>query len=266
MNNCSHEHKLYLKKLRKEKRFIFLFRISIIILFIILWEVFSRLGIINSFLFSSPSKIFKTTIELIESGTFFKHIMITLLEIIISFCLSNIISFFMSILLLWNNTFYKIIDPYITILNSLPKVALGPLIIIWVGASMNSIIFMALLISVFVTIINIYNGFNSVNKNYIIMLKSFGASKFKIFSKAILPCSFYNIISTEKVNISMNLIGVIMGELLVSKNGIGYLIMYGSQVFNIDLVITGVTILGFISYCMYFIIDKIESKNLEKFL
>ena len=236
MNNCSHEHKLYLKKLRKEKRFIFLFRISIIILFIILWEVFSRLGIINSFLFSSPSRIFKTTIELIESGT------------------------------LWNNTFYKIIDPYITILNSLPKVALGPLIIIWVGASMNSIIFMALLISVFVTIINIYNGFNSVNKNYIIMLKSFGASKFKIFSKAILPCSFYNIISTEKVNISMNLIGVIMGELLVSKNGIGYLIMYGSQVFNIDLVITGVTILGFISYCMYFIIDKIESKNLEKFL
>lgn len=130
---------------------------------------------------------------------------------------------------------------------------------------MNSIIFMALLISVFVTIINIYNGFVSVNKNYIIMLKSFGATQIEIFFKVILPSSFYNIISSEKVNISMNLIGVVMGELLVSKSGIGYLIMYGSQIFNIDLVVTGVVILGIISYLLYMIIEKIEVKNKEKF-
>ena len=130
---------------------------------------------------------------------------------------------------------------------------------------MNSIIFMALLIIVFVTIINIYNGFVSVNKNYIIMLKSFGATQIEIFFKVILPSSFYNIISSEKVNISMNLIGVVMGELLVSKSGIGYLIMYGSQIFNIDLVVTGVVILGIISYLLYIIIKKIEVKNKEKF-
>ena len=161
--------------------------------------------------------------------------------------------------ILWSNErLSKIIDPYITILNSLPKVALGPLIIIWVGASMNSIIFMALMISVFVTIINIYNGFINVNENYIIMLKSFGASKWQIFRKVVFPSNIENIISALKVNISMSLIGVIMGELLVSKSGLGYLIMYGSQVFNIDLVITGVVILGIISYLMYLVIDKIE--------
>jgi NitT/TauT family transport system permease protein len=144
-------------------------------------------------------------------------------------------------------------------------VALGPLIIIWCGASTNSIIFMSLLISLFISIISIYNGFNSVNKNYITLLESFGANKFQIFKKVILPNNIFNIISTLKVNVSMNLIGIIMGELLVSKAGIGYLIMYGSQVFNIDLVITGVFILGIISSITYFILDKFENKYLNKY-
>ena len=137
--------------------------------------------------------------------------------------------------------------------------ALGPLIIIWVGASTNSIIFMALLINTFVTIINIYNSFISTNHNYVVLLKSFKAKKHQIFLKCILPSNYINIINALKINISMSLIGVIMGELLVSKKGLGYLIMYGSQVFNIDLVITSVVILGIISYLMYFIIEKIEN-------
>jgi NitT/TauT family transport system permease protein len=156
--------------------------------------------------------------------------------------------------------FSKVIDPYITIVNSLPKVALGPLIIIWVGASTNSIIVMALTISLFTTIINIYTGFTSVDKNYITMLRSFNASKLDIYRYVIIPSNIVNIISALKINISMSLIGVIMGELLVSKAGLGYLIMYGSQVFNLDLVISSIFILGIISYIMYFILDKISKK------
>ena len=157
--------------------------------------------------------------------------------------------------------FSKIIDPYITIINSLPKVALGPLIIIWVGASTNSIIVMALTISLFTTIINIYTGFISVDKEYITMLRSFNASRFDIYRYVIIPSNLSNIISTLKINISMSLIGVIMGELLVSKAGLGYLIMYGSQVFNLDLVISSIFILGIISYIMYFILDKVSKKK-----
>jgi len=255
--SISKEHQLFLKRLKHEKIIITIFRILIIILFISIWEILSKFNIINTFLFSSPSRIINTIIKLYKSNELLKHICITLYEVLISFSLASIIGIIVSTILWRFKTLSKIVDPYITIINSLPKVALGPLIIIWVGASMNSIIFMALTISLFTTIINIYTGFINVDENYIIMLKSFNATKIQIFRKVILPSNILNIISTLKINISMSLIGVIMGELLVSKNGLGYLIMYGSQVFNLDLVISSIFILGIISYLMYFIIDRI---------
>lgn len=258
MFTFSKEHYDYLKSIKREKMIVFFFRFIIILSFIFLWEVLAQNSIINTFLFSSPSRVLKTISTLYSDGELLKHIGVSLYEVLISFFMASGIGILIATLLWSNERLSKIIDPYITILNSLPKVALGPLIIIWVGASINSIIFMALMISVFVTIINIYNGFINVNENYITMLRSFGASKWQIFKKVIFPSNVENIISALKVNISMSLIGVIMGELLVSKSGIGYLIMYGSQVFNIDLVITGVMILGVISYLMYFVIDKIE--------
>lgn len=258
MSTYSDEHKKYLKKLRKEKVIVFIFRILIISIFLIAWELLSDYKIINSFTSSSPIKATKTIIELFRDGSLIKHIGVTLYEVLISFFIASIVGMITAIILWSNKIVSKIIDPYLTILNSLPKVALGPLIIIWVGASTNSIIFMALLINTFITIINIYNSFISTDKNYIILLKSLKASKFKILTKVVLPSNYLNIISALKINISMSLIGVIMGELLVSKNGLGYLIMYGSQVFNIDLVIASVIILGIISYLMYFIIEKIE--------
>lgn len=258
MSTYSKEHKNYLKKLKKEKIIVFIFRFLIIFTFLIGWELLSQYKIINTFTSSSPTHAIKTMVGLLQDGSLMKHIGITLYEVFVSFFIATIIGMITAIILWSNKTISKIIDPYLTILNSLPKVALGPLIIIWVGASINSIIFMALLINTFITIINIYNGFISTNKDYIILLKSLKASKFKIFTKVILPSNYLNIISALKINISMSLIGVIMGELLVSKNGLGYLIMYGSQVFNIDLVITSVVILGIISYLMYFIIEKFE--------
>lgn len=248
----------YLKKIRKNNLIVGLFRFLIIFLFIVGWEILARCHVINTFTFSSPSLVIETFVNLIKQGNLLSHISVTLYEIFISFSIAIIIGIGVATLLWSNLLLAKIIDPYLTILNSLPKVALGPLIIIWVGASTNSIIFMSLLISSFITIINIYNGFSSTDKSYIVLMKSFGASKWQIFKKVVFPSNFANIISALKVNISMNLIGVIMGELLVSKVGIGYLIMYGSQVFNIDLVITGVLVLGIISYLMYLIINKLE--------
>lgn len=264
MSTYSKEHIEYLKKQKREKRFVCFFRLSIIIAFLIIWELLSRKGLINTFLSSSPTKVVETTIGLFQDKTLFTHIGVTLYEVIVSFFIASIIGF-VAATILWNNKIVaKIIDPYLTVLNSLPKVALGPLIIIWVGASTNSIVFMALLISTFVTIITIYQGFARTDKKYIMLLKTLGAKKSQIFIKAVLPSNIPTIISALKINISMSLIGVIMGELLVSKSGLGYLIMYGSQVFNINLVITGVVILGIISYLMYFIIDIIETKVKKK--
>ena len=260
MYTYSKEHIEYLKNIKRNKIFITIMRISIILVFLILWEILARFKMINTFLSSSPSHVISTVSSLINDNSLFSHIGITLYETIISFVIAALIGLVVASMLWWNKTLAKIVDPYLTVLNSLPKVALGPLIIIWVGASVNSIIFMALLISTFISIINIYNGFISTDIGFINLLKSLGASKKEIFLKVIIPSNYKNLINTAKVLVGMDLIGVIMGELLVSKKGLGYLIMYGSQVFNIDLVITSVVILGIISYLMYFIISKLEEK------
>ena len=257
MSTYSEEHILFLKKKKKEKYLIIFFQLFILFTFIFSWELLAQLNIINTFLYSSPSKIIKTIINLINTKELFYHIGITIYEVLITFFLSSFLGIIIAFIF-WNNKILsRIIDPYITVLNSLPKVALGPLIIIWMGAKINSIIFMAILISLFTTIINIYHGFISVNNNYLIMLRSFKATKLQLFFKAVLPSNLLTILSTLKINISMSLIGVIMGELLVSKKGLGYLIMYGSQMFNLDLVITSIFLLSIISYLMYILIDKI---------
>jgi NitT/TauT family transport system permease protein len=260
----SKEYKDYLKKIKIRNLFIHICRLLILISLIAIWQILADKNIINSFITSSPKKILDTIINLYQTNDLFHHIWVTTYETIISFLLGTILGILFAIIL-WSNSFLaSVLDPYLTIINSLPKVSLGPIIIIWAGANINSIIIMALLISTIITIITVYNGFISTDKNKINLLKSFNATKNQILRYLILPNSYKTIISSLKINISMSLIGVIMGELLVSKEGIGYLIMYGSQVFNLSLVLAGIIILMILSYLMYIaisIIEKILIKN-----
>ena len=160
----SNEHKVYLKKRKKEKIFIISFQIGIIVLFIFLWQILANLGVINTFISSSPKQVLDTIIMLHNTNNLYNHIWITFYETIISFSIGTILGILIATILWWNKKIAKIIDPYLTVINSLPKVALGPIIIIWCGAGMKSIIFMALLISLIITIINVYQGFISVDK------------------------------------------------------------------------------------------------------
>lgn len=260
----SKEHKEYIKKIKINKILIFLVQITIITGLTIIWQFLADKQIINTFITSSPKEVIKTLINLYNQNNIFNHIYITIYETFISFILGTIIGTLIAIILWWNKFIAKVMDLYLTILNSLPKVALGPIIIIWAGASINSIIIMALLISVIVTTITVYNGFSNTDINKINLLKSFKANKFQILKMVILPSNYPTIISSLKINVSMSLIGVIMGEFLVSKEGIGYLIMYGSQVFNLNLVITGIIILAFVSYIMYMIVSYIEKILIRK--
>lgn len=260
MSTYSKEHQAFLKKRRNKKILIHVMQFLIIFLFLALWEFASRMGMINSFLSSSPSRVVHTFLSLLEQNNLWNHVYVTVYETFLSFFIASVLGFLIATLLWWFPILAKIFDPYLTVLNSLPKVALGPLIIIWIGANMNSIIFMALMISLFITIINIYSGFQQIDYYYTTLLKTLNASKRQIFVKLVVPGNKNNIINCLKVNISMALIGVIMGELLVSKEGLGYLIMYGSQVFNINLVITSVVLLGIISYLMYLIVSLIEKR------
>jgi len=253
----------YLKKEKKKKYKIIFFQIILITSFLTLWEVLVNKEIISAFIYSSPSRIIETIILLIKNNNFFIHIYTTLIEVIISFILGISLGFIIAIILYECKTLAKVLDPFLTMLNSLPKVALGPLIIIVCGANIKSIIIMALLINLIISIITIYNGFLSTDEYKIKLLKSMKASKWQILTQLVIPHSYQTIITSLKLNISLTLIGVIMGEFLVSKQGIGYLIVYGKQVFNLNLVMTGIILLIVISYILYKLIIILENKLLK---
>lgn len=259
----SKEHKLYLKKIKREKILVLFLQIFILVAFLILWEVASNLKIINPFIFSSPSKVLVTIKNLFLNYNLIHHIFTTIYETLIAFILGITLSFIIAITLFEFKILNKVIDPYLTLINSLPKVALGPLIIIIVGANTKSIIVMALLINLIVGIISIFNGFNNIDADLIKLFKTFKASRMDTLFKLTIPATYKTIISSLKLNISMTLIGVIMGEFLVSKAGLGYLIIYGTQVFNLNMVISGIVILLLISFILYKFITLLEKKLLK---
>ena len=263
-NNISKDRQAYLNNVRAYKFKVKFAQISILILFLILWELLAYFKIIDSFITSKPSEILSTFIEMISEGLLL-HIGVTCLETIIGFIFGAVIGTALASLLWWSPFFSQVLSPYLVILNSLPKVALGPIIIIWVGAGTSAIITMALAISLIVTIMEMLNGFTSTDENLIKMVKTLGANKVQTFCKIVFPANIPTLISAFKVNIGLCMVGVITGEFLVSKAGLGYLIVYGGQVFKLDLVMTSVIILAIVASLMYnsilFLAKIITPKN-----
>ena len=262
--SISPEQERYLQNIVKNKRIVRLSQLFIVIMFLVGWELLAKYKLINPFIFSQPTSILKTIFSLIEQNNFFPHIFTTLFETIIAFGLGIGLGLLVAILLYSSKILAKIVDPFLTLFNSLPKVAIGPILIIWIGANTNSIIVMALLINLIISIVTIYNGFCATDPIKIKLLQSFKATRYQTLTKLVIPESYNTIISSLKLNISMSLIGVIMGEFLVSKKGIGYLIIYGTQVFNLNLVMSGIFLLLIISFILYKIISKIENIVLKK--
>ena len=248
----------YLKKLRIINYTIHTVRLLIVLMVVVIWQVLADNNIINTFITSSPKEIIKTIISLYSNNNLFTHIFTTVYETIISFIIGTTLGILIAVVLWYSKFISKVVDPFLTVLNSLPKVSLGPILIIWFGANVRSIIIMAILVSIIVTIMTVYNAFIETDIVKINLLKSFGTNKIQVLRYLIIPANYSTIISSLKISISQSLIGVIMGELLVSKKGIGYLIMYGSQVFNLNLVAAGIFILMITSYIMYLIINRIE--------
>jgi len=254
----SDKQKEFIRKYKRNKIKVVFIQVFILIGILLLWEVLAYKEVINSFITSCPSKVVNNIISLFVNDNLLYHIWVTASETLIAFFITLVVSLIFSLLIYRFKTFDKVIDPYLTILNSLPKVALGPLIIIWAGANIKSIIIMSLLISAIISIINIYNAFKSTDENKIKIIKSMGGNKLKVFTYVVLRDNYLKIIESFKINVSMCFVGVIMGELLVSKEGIGYLIMYGSQVFNMNYVIMGVVLLVILTVMLYCIISYIE--------
>lgn len=256
----SPEHLLYLRKQKNRRICVLVTQISILVIFLLLWELLTLFNVVDSFLFSSPDRIVKTVTNLYISGELFLHIGTTLYETIVGFLLASVTGTLVAVAFWWSDFLRRVFEPYVVVLNSLPKIALGPLIIIWFGAGTKAIIFMTFLVTVIVTVINMYTGFCEVDDDKVLLLKSMGANKGKIFIHLVMPYSVPTLVSTLKINVGMSWIGSIMGEYLVSRQGIGYLIVYGGQVFKLDLVMTGTVILCLLAALMYLTVTLFERK------
>jgi len=256
----SEDHALFLYQIRKTQIYVRLMQIILLFLFIGMWEISVRLGWIDQFLFSRPSKVWDLFIQMMSTGELQHHIYVTLIETLVGFVLGTVLGTVLATSI-WISPFLaKVLDPYLVILNGMPKVALGPIFIVTFGAGYVSIIAMALAISIIITIIVVYTSFKEVDPNLLKLAQTFGAKKYQIFFKIILPASFPTIVSTLKVNVGLSWVGVIVGEFLVSKAGLGYLIIYGFQVFNLTLVMMSLFIISIAATVMYQFVAYIEKK------
>ncbi len=251
-------HGKYLKKVRLNKLLVFLGQVIFVVAAFLLWEIFAKTGVIDSFITSSPSKIAAELARLTKSGEIFKHLWISAKETVIGFAIGTGLGTAVAVLLWWSPFLYKVFEPYLVVLNSLPKVALGPIIIIWAGTGQAAIVTMAVLISVVITTINMTNGFNSTDENKLLLLKTMRATKLQVFCKLVFPSNIPALLATLKINVGMAWIGTIMGEYLTSKAGLGYLILYGGQVFKLDLVMTCILVLCVVAAIMYLLVAMLE--------
>lgn len=256
--------KKYISKMQKDKNIITLLRAVIIVIFILVWELSGQFGFIDTFFFSSPLGVLSTFYSMCKDFTIFSHIGVTVLETIISFSLVIIISLFVAMFLWVSKRTSAVLEPYLVVLNSLPKSALAPLLIVWLGTGMTTIIVAGVSVAVFGSIISLYTAFLQVDHDMAKLIYTLGGNKRDVLFKVVLPGSIPTILSIMKVNIGLSLVGVVIGEFLAARQGLGYLIIYSSQVFQLDILIMSILLLCIISMILYYCINQIEKIYLKK--
>lgn len=263
MNKISHEQKQFLSRLRRHRMIVRAARVMILVLFLILWEVCANAGIIDSFIFSSPSRIALCFREMVLDRSIFIHIGVTLYETIVSFLLVTLFSILIAVLLWCSRKLSEILEPYLVVLNSLPKSALAPLLIVWLGATPTTIIVAGMSVAVFGSIMNLYTSFTTVDQEKIKLIYTLHGNRRHALFKVVLPSSVPAVISNMKVNIGLCLVGVVIGEFLAARNGLGYLIIYSSQVFKMNWLLMSIVLLCIMAMVLYAVIGALE-KSYEK--
>jgi len=250
----------YLAHLSCHKRRILCARILILLLFLGFWELASQLGWIDSFIFSSPSSLVKTTADLLLHQRLLYHMGLTLGETLISFFISTAIGILLAMLLWWFPSVYEATEPYWVALNSLPKSALAPILIVWFGNTIRTTVITSILLTIVVTILTVLSGFQETEDDKVRLIYALGGSKKQALTTILLPANIPTIMNVLKVNIGLSLIGVIIGEFLSAKAGLGYLIIYGSQIFKMDWVLLSIVLLCLMAVLLYQGLAQIGSR------
>ncbi len=264
MHEVSRCQQNYMNRLLRHNHRVCAARILIFVCFILIWELAGQLGWIDSFIFSSPSRVLRTFIGMWKDGTIFLHVGITLLETFASFFLVILLGLGIAMLIWYFQSLAEVSEPYLVILNSLPKSALAPLLIVWLGANSKTIIVAGISVAIFGTILNLYTGFKEMDSDMQKLVLTLGGSRADVLKKVILPGTMPLMISLMKVNIGLCLVGVIIGEFIGARCGLGYLIIYGSQVFKLDWVIMSIIILCIMAACLYSLLNLVERLYLRR--
>lgn len=259
----SEDHHRYLASVHRRKVMTAVIRVALLVALIALWEVAARLSWINAFITSYPSQIVRTIYQMAADGSLWKHASWTIGETVFGFTFGTLLGTVVAMALWWSPFLSRVLEPYIVVLNGIPKVALGPIFIVWLGNGIPAIVAMGLAISLIVTIMMVFTGFSEVDQNKIKLLRTFGATKWQIMIKVVLPASLPTVVAALKVNVGLSLVGTIVGEFLVSQAGLGFLIVYGGQVFKMSLIMASVVILCLVSIILYYAVTWLENRTLR---
>ena len=260
MPEASYYQQQYIRRQKREKKFVSFLRIFVLLLFLALWEISARTGLIDSFIFSSPGMIWHSFCSMCRDGSIFPHLSVTITETLISFLFVVVLGAGMAVLLWTCPKLAKITEPYLVVLNSLPKSALAPLLIVWLGANERTIIVCGMSVAIFGSILNLYTGFCEADPEKLKLIETLGGGKKEKLMKIILPSSVPLLLSVMKVNIGLCLVGVIIGEFIGARKGLGYLIIYSSQTFKLTWVLMSIIILCIIAIILYGILGLIEKR------
>lgn len=256
----SPEHLSYLRRRRLDTLTVRGTQILLVVGFFVLWEIAAARGWINGFIFSQPTRIWAAVVRLASEGELWRHLGWTVGETVLGFSIGTAIGIVVAVLLWWSTFISKVMDPYIVVLNSVPKVALGPIFVVWLGTTITAVVAMAISVSIIVTIMMMHTGFKEVDPNQIKLVRTFGGTKGQVLRKVVIPASVPTMIAALKVNVGLSLVGTIVGEFLASKAGLGYLIIYGGQVFNMSLVMASVLLLLVVSVILYYAVTFLEER------
>lgn len=232
-------------------------QVLLVLAVVVLWEAVARAHWVNPMLTSYPSAIWHTFLVMLTEGSLAANLGITLLEVAVSFAVAMLLGLLIAVLLWLSPRTQRVLDPFLVVANALPKIALVPIFYIWLGPEL-SIYGIAVTISVFIVALMLFTGFRQTDPNKVKLARSFGAGRTQILAKVVLPGSLPTLIAALKANAALTLVGVIVGEFQSGKAGLGYMIVYGSQVFQMDRVMVSVVILGLISLAMYMAIQAME--------
>lgn len=264
MDKVSIAQKKFLSDTRRHKRYVTYFRMLILVCLIAVWEITADIGLLNDFIFSSPSRMLHCFLSMAEDGSIFYHMAVTLGETFISFFIVVLVGLLAAVLLWMNRGLSEVLEPYLVILNSLPKSALAPVMIVWLGNSGKTVIVCGVLVAVFGSIITLTGGFKGVDTDKVKLIYTLGGTKADVLKRVLIPSAIPVIISTMKVNVGLCLVGIIIGEFLAANAGLGYLIIYSTQVFKMDAVLLSIVILCVMAMGLYQMIQWIEERYTKK--